>query len=86
VEENRVGYPKEHHQGFKHAPIGPEGRLPLVSGLNADVIEIPADIELGEVSSSLELEYEFRDQWERILVLDCHGVECTIVLNQLEQP
>ena len=43
------------------------------------------DIQLGKVSSSTELEYEFRDQWEGVLVLDCHRVECMIVLNQLER-
>jgi len=57
-----VGHPKEHYQGFEHASIGPEGHLPLVSGLNADVVETPADIQLGEVSSSSELGHEFRDQ------------------------
>jgi len=42
------------------------------------------DIQLGEVSGSAELGHEFGNQWERVLVLDCHGVECLIVLNQLE--
>jgi len=49
-----------------------------------NIIEILVDIELGEVSSSSELRYKFGDQWEGILVLDCHGVEYTIVLNQPE--
>jgi len=50
-----------------------------------DVIETLADIELGEISSSPELGHEFRDQQKRILVLDCYGVECTIVLKQPER-
>ena len=83
--DQTIGHPKEHHQGFEHASIGLEGCLPLVSGLNTDVIETPMDIQLGEVSSSSELGHKFGDQWERILVLDRHGVECPIVLNQLEQ-
>jgi len=36
-----VGHSKEHYQGFEQASIGSEGCLPLISGLNADVIEIP---------------------------------------------
>ena len=64
--------------------IGSEGCLPLVSGLNANVVETPTDIQLGEVSGSAELGHEFGDQWERVLVLDHHGVECSIVLNQPE--
>jgi len=39
-----VGHPKEHYQGFEQALIGLEGCLPLVSGLNANVVEIPTDI------------------------------------------
>ena len=61
-----------------------EGCLSLVSGLNANVVEILMDIQLGKVSGSTELEHELRDQWERVLVLDHHGVECSIVLNQPE--
>ena len=46
-----------------------------------DIVETPTDIQLGEVSSSVELGYEFGDQWEEVLVLDHHEVECMIVLN-----
>jgi len=61
-----------------------KGRLPLISRLNANVVETSTDIQLGEVSGFAELEHEFGDQWERVLVLDHHGVECLIVLNQPE--
>jgi len=30
------------------------------------------------------LGHKFGDQWKRVLVLDRHGVECSIVLNQPE--
>jgi len=39
-----VSHAKEHYQGFKQTLIGPEGCLSLVSRLNADVVETPADI------------------------------------------
>jgi len=42
--------------------IGLKGHLPLVSGLDADIVETPIDIQLGEVSSSIELGHKFRDQ------------------------
>jgi len=32
-----------------------------------------------------ELGYEFGDQWEEVFVLDYHGIECLVVLNQLER-
>jgi len=33
----------------------------------------------------MKLEHEFGDEREGVLVLDHHGVECTIVLNQPER-
>jgi len=65
--------------------IGLEGWLPLVSGLDVDIVETPMDIQLSKVSSSVKLGYEFGDQWEGIFVFDRHGIECTIVLNQSER-
>jgi len=79
-----VSHSKEHYQGFKQASIGSESCLPLISGLNANIVETPTDIQLGKVSGPAELGHEFGDQWEKVLVLDHHGVECSIVLNQLE--
>jgi len=79
-----VSHSKEHYQGFEQILIGSEGCLPLVSGLNANVVETPTDIQLGEVSGPMKLGHEFGDQWERVLVLDRHRVEYSIVLNQLE--
>ena len=58
-----------------------EGHLPLISRLDADVVETPTDIQLGKVSSSVELEYEFRDQWEGVFVFDHYGIKYMIVLN-----
>jgi len=79
-----VSHAKEHYQGFEQALIGLEGYLPLVSGFDADVVETLTNIQLGEVSGSAELRYEFGDQWERVLILDHHGIECSVVLNQPE--
>jgi len=42
------------------------------------------DIQLDKVSCSAELQYEFGDQWEGVLILDCHGIEHSVVLDQLE--
>ena len=79
-----VSHFKEYYQGFEQASIGLKGHLLLVSGLNANVVETSIDIQLGEVSGPAKLGHEFRDQWERVLVLDRHKVECLIVLNQPE--
>jgi len=39
-----ISHSKEHYQGFEQTSIGSEGCLPLVSGLNANIIEIPIDV------------------------------------------
>ena len=57
-----VSHSKEHYQGFEQASIGLEGHLPLISGLNANIVETPTDIQLGEVSGPMELGHEFGDQ------------------------
>jgi len=61
-----------------------EGRLPFISGLDAYIIEVPVDVEFREVPGSVELGDEFGDKEERIPVLDGHGIQCAIILDQLE--
>jgi len=39
-----VSYAKEHYQGFEQASIGPEGYLPFISRLDADIVETLTDI------------------------------------------
>ena len=39
-----VGHAKEHYQRFKQVSIGLEDCLPLISGLDADVVETPTNI------------------------------------------
>ena len=49
-----------------------------------DIVETSINVQLGKVPGSAELRYEFGDQWEGVLILDYHGIECSVVLNQLE--
>jgi len=76
-----VGHSKEHYERFKEAPVGTEGRLPLISGLDAYVIETPVDIQFCEILGSAELGDEFEDEGERIFILDSYGVQSTVVLD-----
>jgi len=76
-----VSHSKEYHERFEEATIGVEGRFPFISGLDAYIIEAPADIEFCEVFSSTELRDEFGDEGERISVLNGHGIQCMIVLD-----
>jgi len=76
-----VGHSKEHHEGFEEAAIDVEGYFPFISRLDAYIIEAPADVKFCEVFSSVELRDEFRDERERISVLDGYGIQCAIVLD-----
>jgi len=76
-----VGHSKEHHEGFKEAAIGAEGRLLLISGLDAHIVEPPLDVKFCEVLGSSELGDKFGDKGERIPVFDSHGVQRAIVLD-----
>jgi len=80
-----VGYSEEHHERFKEAAVGIEGRLLFISRLDVYIIEVLADVEFREVPGFAELGDEFGDKGERISVLDSHSVQCTIVLDLPER-
>jgi len=69
-----VGYSKKHYKGFEEAMIGVEGHFLFISGLDAYIIETPADIQFCEVLGSAELRDKFEDERERISVLNSYGV------------
>jgi len=69
-----VGHPEKHYEGFKEATVGAEGCFLFISGLDAYIIETPADVQFCEVSGSAELRDEFGDERERISVLDGYGI------------
>jgi len=64
-----VGHSEEHHKGFEETAIGAEGHFPFISGIDAYIIEAPADVKFCEVFSSTELRDEFGDKEKRYLFL-----------------
>jgi len=52
-----VGHSKEHYEGFEEASVGAKGYFPLISGLDAYIIETPADIQFGKVPGSMCYEH-----------------------------
>ena len=79
-----VGHSKKHHERFKEATVSAKGCFPFISGLDAYIIETPADVQFCEVPGSMELEDELGDEREGVPVLDGYGVQHAIVLDQLE--
>ena len=56
----------------------------LVSGLNPDIVITPADVQLGEVASSVEFGDKLGDKWEWVLIFHGHGIQRAIILHQAE--
>ena len=75
---------KEHNEGFVQAVVGLEGSLPFITFLYPDIVEAPADIKLGEVLGAAEFRDEFWDERKQVLVLDGHGVQRMVILDQAE--
>ena len=59
-----VGHPEKHYKGFEEAMVGAENCFPFISGLDAYIIETPADVQFCEVLGSAELRDEFGDEGE----------------------
>ena len=76
-----VSYSEEHHERLKEAAVGMEGCFPFISGLDAYIIETPADVKFCEVPGSMELKDKFGDKREGVPVLDSYGVQRVIVLD-----
>jgi len=75
LEDSRaVSHSEEHYEEFEEALVGVKGHFPLISGLDAYIIETPVDIQFCEVPGSAELEDEFGDEGERIFILDSYSV------------
>jgi len=69
-----IGHSEKHYEGFEEATVGAEGCFLFIFGLNAYIIETPADIQFCEVSGSVELRDEFGDKGEWISVLNGYSV------------
>jgi len=61
--------------------VGAEGHLPFVSGLDAYIIETPADVQFCKIPGSAELGDEFGDEKKRVSVLDSYSIQCIVVLD-----
>jgi len=69
-----VSYSEKHYEGFEEATVSVEGCFPFISGLDAYIIETPADVQFYEALGSTELRDKFGDEREQISVLDGYGV------------
>ena len=79
-----VAESKEHDRGLIQTLIGPEGCLPLVVLLDANVVVPPLYVQLGEVLCIAMLVYQLLDERQWVPVLDGVLIELLAVLDGSE--
>ena len=77
-----VAESKEHDRGLVQTSIGPEGSLPLVAFLDANVVVPPSYVQLGEVLRIVQLVHQLLDEGQRVPVLDGVLIEPSVVLDR----
>ena len=75
-----IAKPKEHYCQFKKSQGGDKGGFPLVFFTNADVVISPPDVEFCEEGGILHVVDEFRDERQRVCILDGVGIKISVVL------
>jgi len=76
-----IAQAKEHNEGFEETELGEEGSFPLVSLLDANIVEAPADVKFRENLGSTHSVKNIVNSRKGILVSDCVRVEPSVVLN-----
>src|SRR6266511_5025912 len=79
-----IGETEEHNERFEEASVHSKCSLPLVTFLDANIVEPPSNVNFGEVLHSSEFHNELPDEREWVLVLHGHGIQGTVVLYQME--
>jgi len=57
----RVAESEKHYSGFEESFVGFEGRFPLISIFDTDIVVSPSDVQFGEIFGAFEFVNEFRD-------------------------
>ena len=70
---------------LKEPSVGKECGLPLVALSDSDIVETPSDIQLSKVLLTLEFCDQLGDEWNRMMVFDCDGVQGSVVLDESER-
>ena len=79
-----VAKAKEHDGWFKESFVGDEGRLPLVTIFDVDVVVPPSNIKFSEVASIFQLVHKARDEREGVGITGGVFVEVVVVLAGAE--
>ena len=75
-----IAEPKEHDGGFKESHGGNESGLLLIFLSDVNVVIFPTNVKFGEQGGFFHVVDEFRDQGERVGILDGVGVQIAVVL------
>ena len=79
-----VSKTEEHNERFGEASVCSKCGLPLVTFLDANIVEPPLNVEFGEVLCSSEFFNELWNEQEWVYVLHSHDIQGIVVLYQTE--
>ena len=79
-----VAKAKEHDCWLEQSFVSDEGRFPLVSILDANVVVPPLNTKLGKDSGIFDLVSEIRDKVEGVCIFNSVTIDVSIVLARSE--
>jgi len=75
---------EEHNERFEEASVHLKYSLPLVTFLDANIVEPLSNVKFGEVLRFSEFRNKLWDEWKWVLVLHSHGIQGMVILYQME--
>ena len=79
-----VAKAEEHDSRFKESFVGDEGRLPLVTIFDMNIVIPSMNIKLSEVASIFQLVHEIRDERKVVGIAGGVFIEVSVVLTGVE--
>ena len=79
-----VAKTKEHDSWFEESFVGDEGRLPLVTVFDVDIVVPPSDVKLDEVASIFQLVHKVGDERKGVGIMGDVFIQVSVVLTGAE--
>jgi hypothetical protein len=78
-----IGQAYWHNQEFIMPIVGLKGSLPFISFLDLDLIVSIKKVNFTEDLGTIKLIEKFTNQWNRVAILYCDGIETSIINTEL---
>ena len=75
---------EKHDERFKEASVHLKSGLPLIAFLDANIIESPLNVQLGEVLRPSEFCNKLWNERKWVLIFHSHGIQRAVILYQVK--